>query len=625
MTKRFLLPLVVALLALSSPAHARTVIRMAVADLNYRDAFEAVAQEYMKIHPDVDVRIQIISVGGYATWIRTALAGGMETAPDIYNFNFGSGFYESGKAINLQPYLDSENPYTGRRWRDSFEPQYLRMLAEGGDYPQIPLNYIEIGIFYNQEIFDRLGLDVPETWEEYMEVCQAIKDAGIIPVAMPGDKEGYWGGVVGWVVRLFTDAWFYDLVPEIMAQPGDFLFDPEVDADFEVNFDDPFNDLLVNLSPERRIQAILDGRLAFDGPRMREVYTYLRKFANYWQRGFHGADPMGVYNLFLSQRAAMMFNASQAVLVLERDIGRLRPDEQFEWGAFHPPPVTSSDIVRTRFRGVGAPLPVYGIIRKTREQNDRAADFLMFLTSPEMGRLILDVCTKVEEPIVGPFAMVDVPLDEEMDAKFRPFLGHGREKLEIRGLEDEQESVWRWSTLAQDYMADRLTLDQFLESYQRLMVQAIPRVIKRLDLDMDPTTRDNNGSLIGELTDLFDQIAAGTVAIADRDALWGFLEEQLLAQARRIVRHESGPFDYTLQETVPIIVVETNRAFEEAVNSAERIAKENNRQFLVVVQLGGGPAPLRYRVKNFRPSLDEVIAGLSGERYSREELRRLFR
>lgn len=619
-----LLPLLCFSLASEAVAQRR-IIRMAVVDLNYRPAFEAVAREYMKLHPDVDVRIQIISTGGYATWIRTALAGGAETAPDIYSANFGSGFYESGKAINLKPYLDSVSPYTGSPWGESFIPQFLEMLSHGRDFPQIPLNYVEIGIFYNQRIFDEVGVSVPNTWEEFMEVCQAIKDAGYIPVAMPGDKESYWGGVVGWVVRLFTDAWFYDVVPEVIAREGDFLFDPLRDADFEVDYEDPFNDLLVSLSPERRIQAILDGRLAFDGPRMRELYTFLREFSRYWQRGFHGADPMSVYNLFLSQRAAMMFNASPAVLVLERDVARLGPRERFEWGAFHPPRVTTSPIVQTPFRGVGAPLPVYGVLRKSREQNDQAVDFLMYLTSPDTARLIVEESARAEEAIVGPFAIKDVQLDEELDAKFRPFLGHGREKLEIRGLEDEQESVWRWSTLAQDYMADRLTIDQFLERYQRLMVQAIPSVVLRYQLDMNPTTRDNNGPLITEVTQFLDQVKAGDIAILNRENLEHFLSDRFTEIARDFqVLPGSDSFDFLVERTVPIRVYNTQSDFNNAIDNIEKTTRDAGYQFAALVLLKEHGSP-DFRIFNFRPSVQEVLRGLSGERYSSEELQRLFR
>ncbi|MCC8101396.1 MAG: ABC transporter substrate-binding protein [Clostridiales bacterium] len=40
------------------------------------------------------------------------------------------------------------------------------------------------GIFYNKAIFDEVGVEEPTTWEEFLEVCQAIKDAGYTPLTI---------------------------------------------------------------------------------------------------------------------------------------------------------------------------------------------------------------------------------------------------------------------------------------------------------------------------------------------------------------------------------------------------------------------------------------------------------
>lgn len=37
-------------------------------------------------------------------------------------------------------------------------------------------------VWYNKEIFSRLGLDVPETWEEFILICDTLKGAGITPL-----------------------------------------------------------------------------------------------------------------------------------------------------------------------------------------------------------------------------------------------------------------------------------------------------------------------------------------------------------------------------------------------------------------------------------------------------------
>ncbi|MCD7867527.1 MAG: extracellular solute-binding protein [Clostridiales bacterium] len=40
------------------------------------------------------------------------------------------------------------------------------------------------GIFYNKAIFDEVGVEEPTTWDEFLDVCQAIKDAGYTPLTL---------------------------------------------------------------------------------------------------------------------------------------------------------------------------------------------------------------------------------------------------------------------------------------------------------------------------------------------------------------------------------------------------------------------------------------------------------
>ncbi|MCD7819212.1 MAG: extracellular solute-binding protein [Lachnospiraceae bacterium] len=40
------------------------------------------------------------------------------------------------------------------------------------------------GVFYNKAIFEEVGVEEPTTWDEFLEVCQAIKDAGYTPLTL---------------------------------------------------------------------------------------------------------------------------------------------------------------------------------------------------------------------------------------------------------------------------------------------------------------------------------------------------------------------------------------------------------------------------------------------------------
>lgn len=53
-----------------------------------------------------------------------------------------------------------------------------------------------MGIIYNRDIFLRLGLSEPKTYEEFLQTCEAILEAGIDPIAVGGANiwhMGFWG------------------------------------------------------------------------------------------------------------------------------------------------------------------------------------------------------------------------------------------------------------------------------------------------------------------------------------------------------------------------------------------------------------------------------------------------
>jgi multiple sugar transport system substrate-binding protein/raffinose/stachyose/melibiose transport system substrate-binding protein len=42
-------------------------------------------------------------------------------------------------------------------------------------------------VYYNKELFEKAGISSPpQSWDEWMEVCQKLKNAGITPIALPG-------------------------------------------------------------------------------------------------------------------------------------------------------------------------------------------------------------------------------------------------------------------------------------------------------------------------------------------------------------------------------------------------------------------------------------------------------
>lgn len=55
--------------------------------------------------------------------------------------------------------------------------------AGGGTLKSIPYQPNVFAFFYNKDLFEQAGVtDVPTTWDEFLNVCQQLKDAGITPI-----------------------------------------------------------------------------------------------------------------------------------------------------------------------------------------------------------------------------------------------------------------------------------------------------------------------------------------------------------------------------------------------------------------------------------------------------------
>ena len=97
---------------------------------------------------------------------------------------------EDGRVENLCPYLDADE-----EWRSMVEPAMIESCREedGGIYLMPVSNEMLScsGIFWNQELFDRAGIEeFPKTWDEFWECCDRLQARGITPLALYTEGDG---------------------------------------------------------------------------------------------------------------------------------------------------------------------------------------------------------------------------------------------------------------------------------------------------------------------------------------------------------------------------------------------------------------------------------------------------
>jgi len=146
--------------------------------------FEQSAREFERLRPDV--RVNLVGDARMHEKVRIrVMAGELPDATDavlLYDT-----LIANGKIRDLRADLDGPNWEGDGRWRDSFLPGVLdRWTRPGGQVFGIPFAYGVWTVFYDQALFAEHGWAVPRTWDEFFALCEAMRAAGVAPMAFPG-------------------------------------------------------------------------------------------------------------------------------------------------------------------------------------------------------------------------------------------------------------------------------------------------------------------------------------------------------------------------------------------------------------------------------------------------------
>ena len=198
--------------------------------------YQAIADAYMELHPDVDVLVELKAPGvdAYLQWIRTQFTSEVPRVSIIESPHLRE-FAQEGRLIDWGPYLNKENPYTGEKWEESFETWGLNLVRDPNTEQMFTMPYMSVQTFwlYNKALFEQAGItDVPPqpTWDQFVEWNEKLLDSGVIPIAMEGTTEQIWGGGrMPWLMRSAMDQYHRDELQIIQCQEGDWCFREGID------------------------------------------------------------------------------------------------------------------------------------------------------------------------------------------------------------------------------------------------------------------------------------------------------------------------------------------------------------------------------------------------------------
>ena len=140
--------------------------------------YNYVISEFNKVYPNIEVEMEAASDEAYKDKIRVLMASG--EVPDIY-FSWAGEF--SWKFARAGQALDITDALMNTDWKDSIILSAVEPYKVEGKVYGIPMRINAKFMVYNKDMFEQLGLSVPTTWDEFLAVCEALKTAGITPLA----------------------------------------------------------------------------------------------------------------------------------------------------------------------------------------------------------------------------------------------------------------------------------------------------------------------------------------------------------------------------------------------------------------------------------------------------------
>lgn len=139
-------------------------------------AFEKIEARFNETHDDIHLTIS--SQNEAMTILKTRFI--REDYPDIIGIGGDSNY---SNFLDADLFLDISE----LEELEQVKKSYLQMDKELEFVPQegayaLPYAANAAGVLYNKEMFQKYGCEIPETWEEFMTLCNEIQSCGIQPL-----------------------------------------------------------------------------------------------------------------------------------------------------------------------------------------------------------------------------------------------------------------------------------------------------------------------------------------------------------------------------------------------------------------------------------------------------------
>ncbi|WP_433291721.1 ABC transporter substrate-binding protein [Actinoplanes sp. CA-030573] len=132
-------------------------------------------KDFTAKNPDITIKVETRPQGTDGdNLVKTRLSTG--DMSDVFAYNSGSLFQALAPEKNLVPYDDSQNI-------GSLDKNFATTVTANGKVYGVPMGGFMAGaILYNKDVYAKLGLQAPKTWDDFIANGKKIKDSGVDPV-----------------------------------------------------------------------------------------------------------------------------------------------------------------------------------------------------------------------------------------------------------------------------------------------------------------------------------------------------------------------------------------------------------------------------------------------------------
>ena len=467
----------------------------------YTAGEKKLAEDYMKLHPETKVVIDVVADNdAYSAKMVTSFEGERDNAPDIVHGNFvgfatGMGMgtcVDKGFLYDMTSMLDEENPYNHGKVRDAFDEQDIALaLSEGGGkyITWLPFDKIGFALIYNKDIFEKEGVKVPDSYETLVEACKEFKEKGYDEPIATG-MESFRLAVS------IADAYYRQQEEDFLIQPGDALWDEstmEANKDFKWDESNPACDQFTVTSGERIAKFAKDNGVNTDANK--QIFDEFYKVAQYFPQNWYGADSTQAIKDFETQQAPMLYQASFNAGLILSDINELPDDQRFNWA--------TSQISRfdnapegfgTTLRGYWDFGNIMSIIQKDSDDHmARVKDFYKYWYSADGAKACYEETLNNGNFVQGPCIIKGVTLDKELSDILDGFESYPSKEFAFT------IGVGNWNTTADApvlkdlidrFSTGQLDTEEFLAQLSAIYDNYTNEVIKKNGYDLDPATGD---------------------------------------------------------------------------------------------------------------------------------------